>query len=284
MRASGVCRGRALGLLCVLGLCPLPAAAEPAAIEFGVLPTLSTRAVIDTYDPLRQFLSERLNRTVTLVTARDYRTYIERTQRGEYRFLVTAPHFARLAETEAGYVPLVRVKRELRSVFVARSESPIRTLGELRGRIVTSPETLAVVTMLGKQLLREHGLTPGRDVTVQPFPSFSSAVLAVYNGEADAAMTAETALTQMPKEVRSAMRIIGASAPVPPVMYMAHPRVARAELDQMLRLLLEFSGDRKYGAAFWRKTGFEGFERLRPAELRRMDPYLADLKRQLAAP
>jgi phosphonate transport system substrate-binding protein len=260
------------------------AADEPRPLELGVLPTLSTRAVFDTYEPLRAYLEERLRRPVALVTARDYRTYIERTQRGEYRFLVTAPHFARLAQTEAGYVPMVRVKRELHAIIVTRADGAVRGLNDLRHQVVTSPESLAIVTILGTRLLRQHGLVPGRNLTVQPLASFSSAVLAVHNGEAAAAITAPTALAQMSETLQANLRVIGTSPPVPPVVYIAHPRVPPEEIDRMTRVLLEFSADAQRGSAFFRKTGFVGLVRPGPDELRSLDPYVAELKSRLRAP
>lgn len=285
MRASWRRRFQRALLSILLLLCPIqPNAAEPAVFEFGILPALSTRVIFDTYEPMRMYLQEQLRRPVVLVTAPDYRTYIERTQRGEYSFLVTAPHFARLAQTEAGYVPIARVQRELRSIIVARADGGIRRLGDLRGKQVTTPESLAIVSMLGKQLLRRHGLEPGKDLAIQPQASFNSAVLAVQNGEADAAVTAPTALAQMPEETRSIMRVIGTSDPVPHVIYIANRRMPAAEVEQIRRALLRFSDDKKYGSAFFQKTGFGGLVRPTPGELRSLDPYVAELKRQLKTP
>ena len=87
------------------------ASADNTTIEIGILPTLSTRTILATYQPLREYVEEKLGQPVTLVTAADYRTFLDRTQRGEYRFVVTAPHYARLAQSEAGYVPMVRLTR-----------------------------------------------------------------------------------------------------------------------------------------------------------------------------
>ena len=259
-----------------------PAASGGDAIEFGILPTLSTRATLSTYQPLREYLEERLQRPVTLITAPDFPTYIERTRRGVYSFLVTAPHFARLAQIESGYVPMVRVKRELRGLLVVREGSGIQTLADLRGKTISTPERLAIVTMLGLELLRAHGLQPGRDVTVRPATSFTSAVLAVQNGESDAAITAPTALSQMPEQSRAGLRVIASTASIPGTVYMASPRVPPAEIERMTRLLMDFSADPTRGKTFFEHTGYEGLVRATPEELRALDPYVAELKRRLA--
>jgi phosphonate transport system substrate-binding protein len=198
--------------------------------------------------------------------------------------VLTAPHFARLAQTEAGYRPLVRVKRELHGIFVVRRDSPAQTLNDLRGKVISTPENIAVVTMLGLQLLRDHGLEPGKQVSVRPAASFNSAVLAVQNGESAAALTAPTALHQMPEATRAALRIIGTTRSVPHVIFLANRKVPSAEVERMTRLLLDFVADKTYGEPFFQHTGFQGFVRPTAEELRSLDPYVTELKRQLASP
>jgi len=282
MSAPGLRLIRFLGLALLFGLGG--ASADNATIEIGIIPTLSTRTILTTYQPLREHLEEQLKQPVVLVTAPDYRTFIDRTQRGEYRYVVTAPHFARLAQAEAGYVPMVRVKRELRGILVTRADSNIKTINDLRGKIVSTPENIAVVTMLGLQQLREHGLEPNRKVTMRAYASFNSAVLAVQNGESDAAFTAQTALNQMPEETRSALRTIATTNTVPHVIFLASKKVPPIEVERMTRLLLEFSENKPRGAPFFEQTGFLGYVRPTAAELKNLDPYVTELKHQLATP
>ena len=246
----------------------------------GILPTLSARTILTTYQPLREYLEAGLQRPVLLVTAPDYRTFIERTQRGEYRYLVTAPHFARLAQREAGYQPLVRVRRELNALLVTDRAHGISTIEQLRGKQVTTPDPLAIISMLGTELLRAHGLRSGQEVTLHPMPSFNSAVIALTNGESAAAVTAATALRQMPEETRGGLVTLGASRVVPHVIYLASPDVPAEELDRLRGLLLAFSGEAR-GREFFERTGFAGLDPVSEEELRTLDPYVEDLKKAL---
>jgi phosphonate transport system substrate-binding protein len=259
-------------------------AAEAQPIEIGIIPTLSTRTILSTYQPLRDYLAERLARPVVLVTAPDYRSFIARTQRREYRVVVTAPHFARLAQLETGYVPLVRVKRELRGIIVVRRDSGIASLADLRGKTIATPENLAIVTMLGEQLLQKAGLEPGRDVDVHHTQSFNSAMLAVHGGQASAAVTAATALKQMAPEVRESLREIAATDAVPHVMYLAHPETSAEEVRELRALLAAFETQQPAGAEFFQRTGFVGLVPPTADDLRVLDPYVSRLKRRLNAP
>jgi phosphonate transport system substrate-binding protein len=269
----------ALGLALLLGPGLVPA--DQAQIEFGILPVLSTRTILTTYQPLREYLQEKTGQTVTLVTASDYRTFLDRTQRGEYRFVVTAPHFARLAQSEAGYTPMVRLTRELRALIVVRTDSGIKSLPDLRGKVISTSDDTAMLTLLGLQYLRSNGLVPGKDVTVRPYASVNTAVLAVESGDSTAAITAQTALNQMPKQTQSALRTIGTSNAVPHMIYLASKQVPPSEVERMTRILLDFPADKSRGQPFFERTGFQGYVRPTAAELDNLDPYVRELKQRL---
>jgi len=102
--------------------------------------------------------------------------------------------------------------------------------------------------------------------------------------EKSAAFTAQTALNQMPEETRSALRTIASTKVVPHVIYLASKQVPPKEVERMTRLLLGFSEDKPRGASFFKQTGFLGYVRPTAAELRNLDPYVTELKHQLATP
>ena len=258
--------------------------AAQQSIEVGVLQTLSTRTILKTYQPMREYIEEKLGQPVALVTAPDYRTFIERTQRGEYRFVVTAPHFARLAQSEAGYVPMVRLKRELRAIIVVPKDSKIQTLTDLRNKRISTPDETAILTLLGRQFLRDNQLEPGVNVTTRAFSSINSSVLAIGNGDSDAAITAQTALNQMPENIRNSLRIIATSPPVPHMIYLANKNVPTDEVERMTSILLDFSDDTTRSEVFFHGTGFLGYVRPTDTEMKNLDPYVIELKRLLAAP
>jgi phosphonate transport system substrate-binding protein len=274
-----------LRIILMLAAClpTLALAQKPDVIEFGIIPTLSARTILTTYQPLREYLEAQFKKPVLFVTAPDFRSFIERTQRGEYRYVITAPHFARLAQKEAGYQPLVRVKRELQAILVVDKSAGINDIKSLRGKVITTPDSLAIIAILGEELLRDRGLVPGRDVVMRAQVSFNSAVIALRNGESAAAITAATALNQMPSEVRESLTALATTKAVSHVVSLANSQVPPDEAAMMARLLTEFSKV-PAGKEFFQATGFIDFVRVSDEELRVLDAYVADLKKQLGAP
>ena len=274
-RIAAAAAGLALHALGAQAVQPI---GEP--LEVGIIPTLSTRTIFNTYRPLREYLARSLGRPVLLVTAPDFRTLVERTQRGEYRYLITASHFARLAQKQAGYVPLVRVQRDLGAMIVVSASSGIHTLQQLRGTTVATPDRLAIISILGRDVLRQSGLKLGEDVIIRAYPSFNSAVLAVANGGCAAAVTAQSALNQMPAKIRAGLNTLAGSKAVPHVVLLANSQVPGAERERMKALLLAFNDDPE-GSLFLQRTGFQAYVEVKSGELVTLDPYLDEISAEL---
>lgn len=252
---------------------------DNGTLEIGIFPYLNTRTLLTTYQPLQQYLQNRLQRPVLFVTAPNMRTFVERTQQGAYHFVLTAPHFARLAEQEAGYVLMLRTKRDLHGALIVDKDSPLHHVSELHGKTIATPDGLAIISMLGAQLLRANGLKPGEDVVLRSMPSHDTAVLSLQKGNGvAAAVVSATALQQMPQELKMSVRTLATSAAVPHITFLAHPKTPRQEVANMTRLLLEFADNTPEGKKFMSDTGYLGLRPPTSMEMKSLDPYVSDLK------
>ncbi len=274
---------RVLPVLLAIALLSARAAntAETAALEIGIWPYMSTQALLALYHPLQVYLEQRLQRPVFLVTAPDQKTFVERTQNGEYRFVITAPHFARLAQKEAGYAPMLRAQRNLSGVLVVGKNSPMRSVGELRGKTISFPDRITIIAMLSLQTLRANGLEPERDVTIHYAVSHNSAVLAVLRGESAAAATTATVLGQMPDKVKNSVKTLATTGEVTPIVYLANPQVPAQEASDMTRILLDFIERTPEGVKFVNELGYYGLRPPTASEMQSLDPYVAELKKLL---
>lgn len=261
---------------------PAIAAEASGGVRMGVFPYFSTRALLDLYEPVRVLLQTELNRPTNLFTAPSFKAYADRTQAGEYDVLVTPPHLARLAQREAGYIPLTMFTRELRGVVVVAKTSPIQTLHDLKGKRIATPNKIALVTIVGGQLLRDNGLVNDVNTLIEDVGSHTNAVLAVQRNEAEAAITETAALQQMPEDLRNSVRIIAQTQRLPHVMFLAHPRLGQAGVERMRAFLLRFSNTAE-GRIFLKISGFEGIRSVDEADMKSVDPFIKELKRMLEA-
>ena len=131
-------------------------AEETAApvLEIGVLPYIGLNELLQAYGPLARYLEQETGRPVRIVTARDYPDFLSRTARHEYPLLITASHFARLAQQDSGYVPLLRPLTDFHVLLLVRQDAPLRQPPDLQQARIATPGLLAQTTMLGRAALR----------------------------------------------------------------------------------------------------------------------------------
>ncbi len=258
-----------------------PAMAGAGGIEIAVLPYFSPRTLLDQYEPLRAYVEARLHRPTYLATARDYRTFVQRTQHRDYSFIITGPHLGRLAQVDAGYRPLLGWKSKLQGVFLVKASSDIRSLADLRGRSIGTPPPLAVTTMLGLDALANAGLSRD-EIKAVPQPSHNAAVLTVLRGEHAAALVWSKTLAAIEPETRNQLRPIAYTEILPTAsLFLAGPGFPEDETVALRDALLAFS-DTAEGKAFLARSDYEGLVPIQPGDLAYLDRFLAPTRRALA--
>lgn len=271
---------RRWSLLLLLLPATLLQAQEARPLLFGVLPYLSTRILITTYSPLAAYLEHRLGRPVSLQTAPDFDTFTSRAFAGEYDLLLIAPHYARLAEVDYGYIPLLRHRNDIRCYLMVPREQPLASLEQLRGQTVAIHERSAMVPMLGLNWLAEKGLVAERDFRVVENVTQSSALQSVVSGKARAAIVSHSTVAQAPADLREATRIAGECPSAPGLALMAHNRLPPAERQRIKEVLNAFEQTPE-GKVFFDISTHGGYREPTPADARLMDKVLPETRRLL---
>jgi phosphonate transport system substrate-binding protein len=249
-------------------------AAEP--LTFGVYPYLSPTQVVEQYGPLREYLAKTLNRPVNMVSAPDFPSFIERTGKGEYDLVFTAPHMGRLAEKRDGWRRVAQTGYQMEIVVLARADSPIQRLDDLRGKSMAIGARNSMTYQVVNEALGKKKLALERDVRVLETPSFSNVLHALVRGEADTGATSKRLWMMAPAEQRNAAREIYDAPPSPGFFVMAHPRLGNT-IEILQKALYQFR-DTPEGAVFFEKTKQLDFRPIDEAVMQRIDPYTAVLQ------
>ena len=274
-------RRLAWALLLIAGIQPAFGADKP--LTFGIFPHLTARQTVETYRPLADVLEKHLRRQVVIYTARDFKTFVERTRQGEYDILLTAPHLAWLARQDAGYRPLLKYVQPVRGLLVVKSDSPLDSLDALRGRTIAAADPLAVVTLALHAELAAHGLRRNIDYQTTDAGTHLNAAMQVINGRTDAAMLGLPTYRLMPPELRQQVRVLAETPPLSSLTYLTHPRLRDAEAQAVRRTLLDFAATPE-GQAFMLRGGFGGFAEVDGHELSAFRPYALQVQDMLRAP
>lgn len=272
-----------LSLLAAIG-CGWATEAKPP-VEIAITPFLPVRTLVQNYEPMRLYLEKRLQRHVLFVSAPDYRTFTQRTQHLDYAYVITVAHAAYLAQSEAGYVPLLRPANYTEPTLVVAKADPLERLADLRGKTIALSDPLALVSMQTPTMLREANLDAERDVALKYLPNHGAAVNYVLSGEAAAAIVSNRALEQMPSGTKNAVRVVqtwhGGAAPG--IVYLASPRVPQAEVERFAQAVLEFVRSSE-GHAVMRHLGYGTLLPMKADDLKPYASYAAALKATLGAP
>lgn len=268
-----------LGLLLTAASC-FASAASQHPLSIGLFPNLSTRLLLETYQPVREFLEQHLKQPVMLYTAPDFNSFISRTQNGEYDIIVTAPHFARLAQTDAGYQPLFAYRNDITAAIVVLRDNQINDVSQLRGAKIAAPDRLAMVTLLGLKLLQERGLEAGRDYAFQWTTTHSNVALAVLRGDAAAGIIGIMPLKQLPENISRRLQLLTATPAVPSQMLLAHHRLSPGQQQQFKAAMLQFEQS-EAGQKFFRNSGLAGLKPIGSNDLKPLDPYAREVTRML---
>jgi len=186
---------------------------------------------------------------------------------------ITAPHFAVLAEQESHYRRVARLQRELDGSFIVRQRGSEQNIADLTGKRVGTPDPLAIITLMGEETLRNAGLKIGKTVHVIHFPSHNAAILAVANGQVEAAIVSSPVFESIPSKVRAEIRVLARTKRVPHIMLMASPQLSNTEYESLTTTILNF-GDSKEGRSYFNDTGYAGFLPIRDSDIERAKPYV----------
>jgi ABC-type phosphate/phosphonate transport system substrate-binding protein len=201
---------------------------------------------------------------------------------------VRASRLAQVAGVTLHPVTMRDTDCDLTSVIVVRSDSPVQTAGDLRGRVVaTGAVDSPQATLLPLSLLRAAGLQPGRDVRVRRFDvgvglhgdhigGERDAARALAAGEADAACMIDSNLLLFAREsvlAPGTTRIIAQTPPYDHCTMTAGPTADAALIEAFSELLLGMSyADPQLrplldleGLKEWRQPRLDGYQQLERA-------------------
>lgn len=256
---------------------PLYAAQKIEALTLGVFPYLSANQMMEQLSPLCKRIEAALGKKVILVSAPDFMSYVDRTAKGEYDLVLTAPHMGRLAQKRDGWQLVVQSGQKTATVILVRNESPIHRLEDLRGKKMAVGNVRSVTYLLAEEALAQKGITLGKDVEVLETATFSNVVQSVFLGEVDAGATPTLLWDKWvhvsEEQHRQLREIYRAKPAAPSFLVMANPKTDQATILRLRQSLLSFKNTPE-GKDFLQKSQFESFLPIDEATMERIDPYV----------
>jgi phosphonate transport system substrate-binding protein len=266
----------------LLAVCILGAASALAAPSFilGVLPVHSARVLTERYEPLRGYLEKNLQQPVRIESAANFRRFHERMLQGDFDLSIAPSHFARVAQKDAGFLPLTQFSPDHDALLVYAAARPLDNIKALKNQRLAVIDRLAVTVTASLQYIASQGLEAERDFQVVEHRTHASAAHALISGLADAAVTTSQGILQMPDDVQRKLVVMKHIADIPAFVMMAKPGTDKARSEQLKRLLLNFPREAE-GIDFLGQTGYSSVIPISEANLKRGDIFLKETRKAL---
>jgi phosphonate transport system substrate-binding protein len=192
-------QGAAAGLACLAAGRVRLARANEESLVLGVFPRFSASETTTRYTPLAEYLRERLNRKIVLVTSKDFQSFwrgveerrYDIVQYNQYHYIRSSKSYQVIGHNkEFG-------KSTIAGALYVRKDSGITTLAQLRGRTVlfgggedAMISYIAPVYMIIQAGLKKEEFTS--QFAINPLNS----VIGVYRKQADAAGSGDIVIGQ----------------------------------------------------------------------------------------
>ena len=226
---------------------PNPTGDDVQAIRIAIAAVISPQATAESYAPLVDYLSQKLNRPIEIIQRRTYAEINELLRTGEVDLAFVCTSSYLLGRREFGLellvAPQVNGETTYRAKLIVPANSTAESIEDLRGKVFafTDPNSFTG-RIYPTFLLQQIGETP-ETFFVRTFFTYShdDAIDAVARGVADGASVDSLILDfvlEHDPNLAERIRIIHTSPPfgIPPVV--VSPRIASQLRDELKAVLL----------------------------------------------
>ena len=238
-------------------------------LGFVATPFLSPANMARAATGVKEKIELIIKARVRFGTSFDVDGFRRRLSRADADFAFIYPTEFALA-SQSGYLPLVQLESPFKAYFVVPMSSELRYMSDLRGKLVLVPGNGSPVEGLARTALEESGLGWNRDVFIKTLRTDGGCIREMLLGAADACVASRMPTRIIQRELELKLRSIGASAGLPPALFVAHQRVSGENRDKLRRALMSLSGT-ELGRGRLRQLGIDRLVRFDPSLYRGLD-------------
>jgi len=199
--------------------------ADPRRIRVALLPDENASTLIQNAQPLKNYLEQRLGRSVEIIVTTDYSSMIEAMRFGRIEVAYFGPFSYVLAKTRAPAIEAFAVGVErgaptYQSIIIASAGGPVRALEDIRGKAMGFGDQASTSSHLVPRalLLQRAGLRGGADYRVVHLGAHDAVARAVQSGQVPAGGLSEAIFRSLiTRQVIDPARVVevALSAPIP---------------------------------------------------------------------
>jgi len=282
-RALTLGRAGLLGLTlsgagCAYAQGPATRSAQPLilAVNEGAAGNVDATEIALRYESFKDAVQRTLGVPVSLVAVRDAKVLRGSVRTGSYSLVLSRPVDI-LAEAirDFGYQPVVVSKETGYAFFIVPKDSPIRTIMQVDGKRIVTPDRYSYMWRIAAAMLRDNSIAIAKQ-DVRSMRDQAAIGWSMENGFFDVGVVASFSAIGRTWEKKGG-RVIARSRDLVTVPLVASPRVSPAQIAR-LRAALTALDSSEQGAAILKQIGVSGFRETSPGPFLDLLSWLGDLE------
>jgi len=244
------------------------AKSEPLVLAF--FPYVNPSKILIHNKGMRQFLETELNRPVTIVMAKNSKTYVENMKKNSYDLLFSPPHLGRYSELKYGYKNIVMTANNIQGYYIVRKNSKLKTLSDLKGKKIAMASPLTIVHQIAVDDFKKLGLVNGENMTISVIKNHMNSIFSVLKGFNDAALTGVKLWKRLPQKYKKDLRLLAKSSKTSGFFIMGNSRLDDSLIQKIQTSLLKF-----HTSTDGKNYLFKGFKKIDKKTSQSMDKYIS---------
>ncbi|HEY2336492.1 MAG TPA: PhnD/SsuA/transferrin family substrate-binding protein [Burkholderiales bacterium] len=246
------------------------------AINEGGAANADASETLFRFQELTQLVEKELHAQLIAVSVRDRNKLKASLKKQEYGLLLARPNDVPAeAIRDFGYRPVVVAKEPAQALFIVHKNSPLRTINDVRGKTIVTPDQYSNMWRIANAMLRDAHIDMTRE-SVKSMRDQAAIGWSMENEFFDVGVV--NALSGVGRSwEKNGHRVIARSRPTPNMPLIASPQITDAQ-EAAVRTALINMGESDHGRATLKKIGLSGFQPTSREEFLDFLKWLGDLE------
>lgn len=246
------------------------------AVNEGAAGNVDATEIALRYEGFKETIQKTLGVPVSLVAVRDAKVLRSSVQSGSYSLVLSRPVDV-LAEAirDFGYRPVVVAKETGHAFFIVPKDSPIRTIMQVEGKRIVTPDRYSYMWRIAAAMLRDNQIAIAKQ-NVRSMRDQAAIGWSMENGFFDVGVVASFSAVGRTWEKKGG-RVIARSRDLVTVPLVASPKISVAQIANLRAALIKLDSSEQ-GVAILKQVGVSGFRESSPGPFLDLLAWLGDLE------
>lgn len=246
------------------------------AINEGAAGNVTATDIAFRYEQFKQIVEKAVGAPVTLVAVRDARTLRKSVQTSAFAIILSRPADV-LAEAvrDYGYQAIVVSQEPAHALFIVKKESPLKTIGDVKGKSILTPDRYAYMWRIANAMMRDNKISMAQE-QVRAMSDQAAIGWSMEGGFFDVGVVASFSGVGRTWE-KNGGRVIARSPELPNTPMIASQKISPAQIQKLRSALIALRNSEN-GAAVLKDIGVPGFKEASSQSLIDLITWLGDLE------